>query len=246
MLFDVTTLYFESEHADDLRDFGFSKEDGKHGEVQIVLAVLSGEEGMPLTYEVFPGNVAETKTFSQVLEAFLAKHQVDHVSVIADRGMFSESNLSYLDGLNKDPDKNVDVEYIVSSPLKRFSLSLQKEIFTFKEDLLRQRENLKKQGSAELSTKVKFYELTYKGRRVVVSFSERHRMRDERKREEILEKLNKITNAKGEISSHHVKKTRGVARYIKKHESQSPESGKVEKHGMDHKKIAEDSRWDGL
>lgn len=101
LLFDVTTLYFESVRADNLRGYGFGK-DGKNGEVQIVLAVLSDEDGMPLSYEVFPGNTAETKTFSQVIDSFIKQQSVEKISVVADRGMFSANNLSYLDSLNEE------------------------------------------------------------------------------------------------------------------------------------------------
>ncbi|NJN27772.1 MAG: hypothetical protein HC819_18285 [Cyclobacteriaceae bacterium] len=39
VFYDVTTLYFEAEHEDDLRKTGFSK-DGKHQHPQIVLGLL--------------------------------------------------------------------------------------------------------------------------------------------------------------------------------------------------------------
>jgi hypothetical protein len=48
--FDVTTLYFESVSQDNLRDFGFSK-DQKHHSVQIVLALVVDSEGNPIAYE---------------------------------------------------------------------------------------------------------------------------------------------------------------------------------------------------
>ncbi len=44
-LFDCTTLFFESSCEDTLRAYGYSK-DGKHGEVQVLLAVTHG--GLPL------------------------------------------------------------------------------------------------------------------------------------------------------------------------------------------------------
>ena len=40
LFFDVTTLYFESIQADELRDFGFSK-DCKFKETQVVLALVT-------------------------------------------------------------------------------------------------------------------------------------------------------------------------------------------------------------
>ena len=67
LLFDVTTLYFESTKDSDLKKFGFSK-DGKFKEVQVVLALLTDSNGLPITYDIFPGNTSETKTFIKSIE----------------------------------------------------------------------------------------------------------------------------------------------------------------------------------
>ena len=61
VFYDVTTLYFESEKADDLRNFGFSK-DHRVGEVQVVLGLLVDQEGRPIGFDLFPGNMYEGHT----------------------------------------------------------------------------------------------------------------------------------------------------------------------------------------
>lgn len=61
--FDVVTFYFESVEQDELRDFGFSK-DQKHHSVQMVLALVVDSQGIPIAYEVFKGNLAETNKCS--------------------------------------------------------------------------------------------------------------------------------------------------------------------------------------
>ena len=55
LLFDVTTLYFESFEADGLRVPGYSK-DNRIQETQVVLALAVTPEGFPLWYDLFPGN----------------------------------------------------------------------------------------------------------------------------------------------------------------------------------------------
>ena len=60
LLFDVTTLYFEFVREGELQTFGYSK-DGKFNETQMVLAVLTDTEGLPLAYEVFPGHMGEQR-----------------------------------------------------------------------------------------------------------------------------------------------------------------------------------------
>jgi transposase len=47
-----------------MRDFGFSK-DQKYHTVQIVLALVVNSQGIPLAYDIFKGNLAETKTLIQ-------------------------------------------------------------------------------------------------------------------------------------------------------------------------------------
>ena len=75
LLFDVTTLSFESVSRSDLKDFGYSK-DGKFNEVQVVLAVLANQEGLPVSYELFPGNTSEFKTLSEVLNKVIKRYHV--------------------------------------------------------------------------------------------------------------------------------------------------------------------------
>lgn len=96
MLFDVTTLYFESFCEDDLRKRGFSKEN-KVREVQVVLATAVSREGLPLSYELFPGNTWEGRTLKETLRHFLKSFRPEDVIVVADAGMLSEENLSYLE-----------------------------------------------------------------------------------------------------------------------------------------------------
>ena len=55
MFYDVTTLYFETDKSDELREKGFSK-DGKHSQPQIVLGLLVSRDGYPLSYSIFNGS----------------------------------------------------------------------------------------------------------------------------------------------------------------------------------------------
>ena len=55
MFYDVTTLYFETDKIDELREKGFSK-DGKHSQPQVVLGLLVSKEGYPLSYSIFNGS----------------------------------------------------------------------------------------------------------------------------------------------------------------------------------------------
>ena len=90
VLFDVSTLYFETDTADEFRKPGFSKE--RRLEPQITIGLLTDAAGYPLAVNAFEGNKAETATIIPVLEAFQAAHGITGVTVVADAAMVSEAN----------------------------------------------------------------------------------------------------------------------------------------------------------
>jgi DDE family transposase len=90
VLYDVSTLYFETDAGDGFRERGFSKE--RRLEPQITVGLLTDQAGFPLMVSAFEGNKAETKTMLPVIEAFMTAHQLPDVTVVADAGMISEAN----------------------------------------------------------------------------------------------------------------------------------------------------------
>ncbi len=90
VLYDVSTLYFETDAGDGFREPGFSKE--RRLEPQITIGLLTDATGFPLTVAAFEGNRAETATMLPVIEAFMAAHRLREVTVVADAGMISEAN----------------------------------------------------------------------------------------------------------------------------------------------------------
>jgi hypothetical protein len=90
VLYDVSTLYFETDAGDGFRESGFSKE--RRLEPQITIGLLTDACGFPLAVHAFEGNRAETKTMLPVIEEFMAAHRLPDVTVVADAGMISEAN----------------------------------------------------------------------------------------------------------------------------------------------------------
>jgi transposase len=101
VFYDVTTLYFETFEADDLRRNGFSK-DNKSQQPQVLIALMVSREGLPIAYEVFPGNTFEGKTFLPMIQSFIQKNGVENLTVVADAAMISAENSSALNekGIN--------------------------------------------------------------------------------------------------------------------------------------------------
>jgi len=90
VLYDVSTLYFETDRGDGFREPGFSKE--RRLEPQITVGLLTDAAGFPLMVEAFEGNAGETTTMLPTIRAFMAAHQLPDVTIVADAGMISASN----------------------------------------------------------------------------------------------------------------------------------------------------------
>jgi transposase len=90
VLYDVSTLYFETDQGDGFREPGFSKE--RRLDPQITIGLLTDAAGFPLMVEAFEGNKVETATMLPTITAFMAAHRLSDVTVVADAGMLSENN----------------------------------------------------------------------------------------------------------------------------------------------------------
>jgi len=108
VLYDVTTLYFESFKSDEFKCPGFSK-DHKHNQPQIVIGLIVTREGFPVHYEVFKGNTFEGNTFLPIVLDFKNKHQIESLTIVADSAMLSKLNLDSL--------KDKGINYIVGARL---------------------------------------------------------------------------------------------------------------------------------
>jgi Transposase DDE domain len=90
VLYDVSTLHFETDTGDGFREPGFSKE--RRLDPQITLGLLTDATGFPLNVAAFEGNKAETATMLPVINDFKTVHRLTEVTVVADAGMISEAN----------------------------------------------------------------------------------------------------------------------------------------------------------
>lgn len=93
--YDVTTHSFESVRQGELRMFGFSK-NHKNNEVQVVMGLLIDNNGIPISYTLFPGNTMDQKTLQTAVQDLKARYGLDKIVIIADRGLNGKDNLEYL------------------------------------------------------------------------------------------------------------------------------------------------------
>jgi Transposase DDE domain len=115
VLYDVSTLYFETDAGDGFREPGFSKE--RRLDPQITIGLLTDATGFPLMVEAFEGNRAETTTMLPTITAFMTAYQLRDVTIVADAGMVSDANrraieaagLSFILGA-----KTPDIPYVIT------------------------------------------------------------------------------------------------------------------------------------
>ncbi|MFA7144681.1 MAG: IS1634 family transposase [Candidatus Izemoplasmatales bacterium] len=108
VFYDVTNYYFESENLEGLRQKGVSKENRETGIVQMGLFI--DKEGIPITYELFPGNTNDLATMKPILQKIKKEYNIGKITVVADKGNNSGENLAYID--------NEEDLYIISQRIR--------------------------------------------------------------------------------------------------------------------------------
>jgi hypothetical protein len=118
LLYDLTSTYFEINAADvpegDKRRHGYSRD--KRGDCpQVVIALVVTPDGLPLAYEVLPGNTADCKTLRTFLDKIEQQYGRARRIWVMDRGIPTEAVLAEMRA--SDP----PVQYLVGTPKGRLS-----------------------------------------------------------------------------------------------------------------------------
>lgn len=123
LLYDLTSTYFESSPPfpdDDKRRYGYSR-DKRSDCVQVVIALVVTPQGLPLAYEVLPGNTADSTTLKDFLARIEKQYGKARRVWVMDRGIPTEETLQQMRG--SDP----PVQYLVGTPKGRLS-KLEKDL----------------------------------------------------------------------------------------------------------------------
>jgi transposase len=177
ILYDLTTLRFESTRTDlgELRQFGYSKE-RRSDCTQVVLGLLVTPEGIPIGFEVYPGNTFEGKTIQNIVAKLRGKFSIRRFIFVGDRGLFSKQNLMELRGENKVG------EFIVGMKLAVFK---------------KRHEEFYDIGRYQwLNDDLAVYETNHEGDRCIITWSRSRAERDRKSREEVLDKIRKKLSKK--------------------------------------------------
>ena len=163
LFFDATTLSFASEKEDALRRFS---KDGKPHRVQVVLALLQTKQGLPVGYELYPGNTADVSTLEAAIVSLRARIKIERVIFVADSGMLSNMALLTKRGF----------DYVVAARLRKLPKF---------EALLENRAWMDAGSDARIT------EVGLQGRRLVLRHSGKKAAKDAHDRDKAIERLTK-------------------------------------------------------
>jgi len=217
-LFDVTTLHLETTIQDELRDFGYSK-NHKTDATQVTLALATTKTGLPIGYRLFPGNTAEVSTLMECINYWKKTIAIRDIIIIGDRAMMSQDNLLQLQAAG--------LKYIIAYPMKKTTKVLKETILS--------RMNYSKatiKGEAYLKQEINLNA----DEKLVVTFSEKRRVKDAKTREKLISKLKKKLG-----TSKAAKRLISNRGYLKYTEIDNKILAQINE-----EKVIEDAQWDGL
>lgn len=91
--YDVTNYYFEIDKPDDVRKKGVSKEHRSDPIIQ--MGLLVDTKGIPISYDLFPGNTNDCETLMPVLDKVKKDFEVGRIIVVADKGINTADNIAF-------------------------------------------------------------------------------------------------------------------------------------------------------
>jgi len=185
LFYDVTTLYFETDQSDELRQAGFSK-DGKHSQPQVVLGLLVSRDGYPLSYSLFNGSQYEGRTMLPVIDDLVQRFELKDFVIVADSGLMNKSNISLLD--------SGGYKYIIGARIKNESNDVKKWILSTE----------KRDGE--------FNELKKDNLRLIISYSTNRAKKDGYNRDKGVKRLQKSYKS-GSITKENINK-RGYNKFL--------------------------------
>jgi len=249
--YDVTNYYFEIDEGDDFRKTGFSKQKSRDPIVQMGLALDA--DGIPLHYELFPGNTVDKETFKPAIGEIRRNYDTGRIIVVADMGIITGDNIFYLQGKEKGRNFNGYV----------FSFSVRGGTKAFKDYVLSDEDYLGLNGkpvdentdfkaksrviardiNVSLPSGKKVKKTVYE--KQVVFWGKKYALKAKAERAEVLKKAH-------DLAANPQKYTKatsyGAAKYVKnlKFDKKTGEIVKVrERPVFDDAKVAEEQKYDG-
>lgn len=226
IFYDCTTLYFESFTEDELKANGYSK-DGKFNQSQVLLALMVTRQGLPVGYELFPGNRFEGHTLEDALNQLEKKYQIDQVVLVADAAMLNAKNIELLKA-RRQP-------FIVGARIKNLSKSITEKI-------LDQSRYQTLAAESKEQEPIRYQELELKPSegeevlRLIVTHCPKRAAKDKHERDKAIDRLKQRLESNKQFKT--LLNNYGFKKYIRI-------EGEA-KISLNEEKIKTDEAWDGL
>ena len=92
VLYDVTSSYVEGK-KNELAEYGYNR-DGKKSKKQVVIGLMTDQEGCPISLEVFRGNTKDTATLRTQITKIRESFGMQKVVMVGDRGILQNDELN--------------------------------------------------------------------------------------------------------------------------------------------------------
>jgi len=159
VLYDLTSVYFEGAGPDHLAQYGHSR-DHRRDRPQIIVAVATDTEGLPIHVAVLRGNRNDTQTLQGLLHTLRRRFAIQEATFVFDGGMSSQINLEAMTAAGLG-----FVTRLSATTLRNLvaELGLEKQL--------------------ELGDRQELLEVTHEGKRYVVAGGRWRQQRDQERRQ---------------------------------------------------------------
>jgi hypothetical protein len=159
VLYDLTSVYFEGKGPEHLAQYGHSR-DHRADRPQIILAVATDTEGLPLHVSILRGNRNDTQTLQGLLHTLRRRFGITEATFVFDGGMSSRINLAAM--------TEAKLGYVT-----RLSAATLQTLVT----------ELALEKQLELGDRQRLLELTHQGKRYVIAGGPWRQQRDQDRRQ---------------------------------------------------------------
>jgi len=164
VLYDLTSVYFEGQGPEHLAKYGHSR-DHRSDRPQIILAVATDTEGLPLHGSVLRGNRNDTQTLQGLLHTLRRRFGIQEATFVFDGGMSSQINLEAMNAAH--------LGYVT-----RLSAATLQSLV----------EELALEKQLELGDRQQLMEITHQGKRYVIAGGPWRQQRDQERRQSRIDK----------------------------------------------------------
>ncbi len=100
--YDVTSSFVVGDYKDsDLVAYGYNR-DGKKGTKQIVIGLLTDEDGHAISIHTYPGNTNDVATLGDQLDKLKHRFKLENITIVGDGGMIKSEDIYKIKELGYD------------------------------------------------------------------------------------------------------------------------------------------------